>query len=262
MKTVLALLAVVACAGSASASPTISVSDNGGGLSTVPVSSASGSVVYTGSDSFWSLVIATGLASPPYAGYGTLSAPYMHLSIQATSSPVPGANLHPLTISFGSDKIYGPPSVEFLAQLSGHVVSGTGQTVTFNTYANSTLLTASGNLTASQYIGSWTNGNVNVGNPYSLTEIMTIQASSVAGASYSLDGTLYAAPLPVLAITRSGANVVLSWPTNAAGFTLQSTTNISPTAWSAVSPAPVVVNTNWVATNAISGTHKFFRLSQ
>jgi uncharacterized repeat protein (TIGR03803 family) len=68
---------------------------------------------------------------------------------------------------------------------------------------------------------------------------------------------------PQLAINRSGTNVVLTWPTNATGFTLQSTTNlVSTTVWSNVAPAAVVVNTNNAVTNAISGTKKFYRLSQ
>ena len=70
-------------------------------------------------------------------------------------------------------------------------------------------------------------------------------------------------PQPQLTIIRSGANVILTWPTNATGFTLQSTTNlVSPVVWSAVSPAPVVVNGQNAVTNSISGTQQFYRLSQ
>jgi len=61
----------------------------------------------------------------------------------------------------------------------------------------------------------------------------------------------------------SGANVVLTWPTNAIGFTLQSTTNlVSPAVWSDVSPGPVVVNGQNAVTNPVSGPKKFYRLSQ
>ncbi len=71
------------------------------------------------------------------------------------------------------------------------------------------------------------------------------------------------APPPLLTIISSGANVVLTWPTDAAGFTLQSTTNlVSPVVWSTVSPAPVVVNGQNAVTNPVSGTKKFYRLSQ
>ena len=69
--------------------------------------------------------------------------------------------------------------------------------------------------------------------------------------------------LPQLAAIRSGAGMVIMWPTNATGFTLQSTTNLDlPTGWTTVSPAPVVVRTNNAVTNTISRTQQFYRLSQ
>jgi hypothetical protein len=68
---------------------------------------------------------------------------------------------------------------------------------------------------------------------------------------------------PTLSIFHSGANVILTWPTNAAGFTLQSTTNlVSSIVWSTNSPAPVIVNGQNAVTNPISGPQKFYRLSQ
>jgi len=71
------------------------------------------------------------------------------------------------------------------------------------------------------------------------------------------------APTPQLTIIPSGANVVLTWPTNATGFNLQSTTNLGSAAvWSTNSPAPVVVNGQNTVTNPISGTQQFYRLSQ
>jgi hypothetical protein len=68
---------------------------------------------------------------------------------------------------------------------------------------------------------------------------------------------------PQLTITPSGANVVLTWPTNGTGFTLQSTTNLfSPAVWNAISSGPVVVNGQNTVTNPISGTQQFYRLAQ
>jgi hypothetical protein len=58
-----------------------------------------------------------------------------------------------------------------------------------------------------------------------------------------------------------GLNVVLSWPTNSPGFTLQSTTNLLSAAWSTVSGAVVLDGQNTV-TNPLSGTERFFRLFQ
>jgi len=78
-------------------------------------------------------------------------------------------------------------------------------------------------------------------------------------------GTVFSLSLPEpseLSIILSGVNVILTWPTKAAGFTLQSATNLLPAAWSAVSPAPIVVNGQNIVTNPISGTEHLFRLSQ
>jgi uncharacterized repeat protein (TIGR03803 family) len=76
-------------------------------------------------------------------------------------------------------------------------------------------------------------------------------------------GTVFSLALPVppqLSITPSGANVILTWPTNA-GFTLQSTTNLTSPAWITTFPAAVFVNGLNTVTNPVSATQQFFRLS-
>jgi uncharacterized repeat protein (TIGR03803 family) len=85
----------------------------------------------------------------------------------------------------------------------------------------------------------------------------TLYGTAETGGSYY--GTVFSLSLPVpprLAIILSGTNVILTWPTNATGFTLQFTTNLAPPAvWSTVSG-------QFAVTNPISGTRKFYRLSQ
>jgi uncharacterized repeat protein (TIGR03803 family) len=80
----------------------------------------------------------------------------------------------------------------------------------------------------------------------------------------SLNGTLFSislpAPHPLLTINSAGGNLILAWPKNASGFTLQSTTNLS--VWTTNLPAPVVLNGQDTVTNPISGTQQFFRLAQ
>ena len=84
-----------------------------------------------------------------------------------------------------------------------------------------------------------------------------------AGQAYLSNLVITVTAPPRLTLIHSGANVVLTWPTNAAEFTLQYTTNLAPPAvWTTVSPTPVVANTNNAVTNAISGTRRFYRLSQ
>jgi hypothetical protein len=70
-----------------------------------------------------------------------------------------------------------------------------------------------------------------------------------------------ALPLPPrLTIIRSGASVILTWPINAAGFTLQSTTNLFPTAWSPVAQ-PAVTNAGQISVTVPTTVgRKFFRL--
>lgn len=72
---------------------------------------------------------------------------------------------------------------------------------------------------------------------------------------------------PQLTITPAGSNVILTWPTNYAGFdysgyTLQSTTTLAPPIWTTNLPAPVVINGQNTVTNLMSGNQQYFRLSQ
>jgi uncharacterized repeat protein (TIGR03803 family) len=91
----------------------------------------------------------------------------------------------------------------------------------------------------------------------------TLYGTSADGGS-SYNGTVFSLFIPPqLAIISSGTNVILTWPTNYTGFTLQSTTNlVSPAVWTTNSPDPVLVNGQNTVTNPMSCTQQFFRLSQ
>jgi uncharacterized repeat protein (TIGR03803 family) len=96
----------------------------------------------------------------------------------------------------------------------------------------------------------------------------TLYGTTVQGGP-SGSGTVFRISLaPQLIITSAGPNVILTWPTNLAGFsyagyTLQSTANLGPSAaWTSVSPAPVLVNGQYTVTNPVSGNQQFYRLGQ
>jgi len=84
------------------------------------------------------------------------------------------------------------------------------------------------------------------------------------------NGTVFSLSFrPQLTIIPSGVppgGIILSWPTNVAGFdytgyTLQSTTNLfSPASWFTNSPLPVIINGQNTVTNPITGPQQFFRL--
>ena len=93
--------------------------------------------------------------------------------------------------------------------------------------------------------------------------LIQYDATNVDSDDVGIDNITFSQVGTLLGITTSGSNVLLFWPTNVAGFTLQSTTNlVPPTVWTTVSPAPVVVNGQNAVTNAISSTRQFYRLSQ
>jgi hypothetical protein len=67
---------------------------------------------------------------------------------------------------------------------------------------------------------------------------------------------------PVLSLIPYGPNVILTWPTNAFGFTLQSSTNLSSPVWGTNSLGPVIIGGQNVIINPITGTQQFYRLVQ
>ncbi|HUZ08055.1 MAG TPA: leucine-rich repeat protein [Candidatus Paceibacterota bacterium] len=95
---------------------------------------------------------------------------------------------------------------------------------------------------------------------YSDTALSTLlYVNGTAGWGATYDGIATApcptcgSGAPLLNITLSGANVILTWA--ATGFTLQSATNLTAPVWTTISGQNVV-------TNPLSGTQKFYRLSQ
>jgi hypothetical protein len=73
---------------------------------------------------------------------------------------------------------------------------------------------------------------------------------------------LAASAAPRLGIIASANQVVLSWPTNAAGYVLQSTTNLSAGNWGSITNGISTDGSYYVFTNAASGKAAFFRLKQ
>ncbi|HEY5296584.1 MAG TPA: choice-of-anchor R domain-containing protein [Verrucomicrobiae bacterium] len=76
----------------------------------------------------------------------------------------------------------------------------------------------------------------------------------------AIDATPIESVLPILTITASGTNVLISWPVAAGNFALQSAPDLGGANWTAVPNAPATIDTNFVATNGISGSAQFFRL--
>jgi len=66
---------------------------------------------------------------------------------------------------------------------------------------------------------------------------------------------------PTLQSRLAGENLVLSWPTNAGSYALETTTNLSITnSWMPVTNTPAIVASQKTITNAISEQNHFYRL--
>jgi hypothetical protein len=67
---------------------------------------------------------------------------------------------------------------------------------------------------------------------------------------------------PLLSGTRQGNSIVLTWPTNAIGFTLQWSTNLATPNWNNATPSPVVVNGQYTVTNSVIDSLRLYRLKK
>jgi hypothetical protein len=67
---------------------------------------------------------------------------------------------------------------------------------------------------------------------------------------------------PTLTIRAITQGVVLSWPTQAAGFTLVSSPVLPATNWSAITNPPAVQGTVFVVTNSTGSQSQFYQLRQ
>src|SRR6266542_1681873 len=139
--------------------------------------------------------------------------------------------------------------------------SGNGTVFVLST--NGTAFTTLHNFTATDPVTGFNNDGANPFAGLVLSE-NTLYGTAESGGS-SGNGTVFSLSLgsvnvPRLTIIRSGVNVILTWPSNAAGFTLQSVTNfVLPAVWTNVAPGAVVVNGQNTVTNPISSARKFYR---
>jgi len=180
-------------------------------------------------------------------------------------------NLHNFT---RLDQIYSTNSDGAVPQsgliLSGNTLYGTASVG--GASGNGTVFAVKTDGTGFTNLHSFTGGSGGV-SPYAglILSGNTLYGTSIFGGSAG-NGMVFSLSFrPQLTITPSGAppsGIILSWPTNVAGFdytgyTLQSTTNlVPPVVWSTNSPAPVVIAGQNTVTNPITGPQQFYRLVQ
>jgi hypothetical protein len=68
--------------------------------------------------------------------------------------------------------------------------------------------------------------------------------------------------IPTLNISLQASTVVLSWTTNASGFTLQAASVLATNGWGSIGVSPVVIGDQYVVTNGLGNTNTFYRLKK
>ena len=90
-----------------------------------------------------------------------------------------------------------------------------------------------------------------------------VVSDAAIAASFAAGPDALIAPVPALNAVLSGNSLILSWPINAPGFTLQWATNLGPGAiWTPILTAPLLQNGQHTISLPISNTNLFFRLQQ
>ena len=146
----------------------------------------------------------------------------------------------------------GPLTAAAGMKLDFTLVSTNTYSLTLTPLSDPTMAyTQTGNLDPSGLPISWVNFRLYCGASSGLSDTNN---------NYSIS-SMTIAPL-TLNIQSAGTNVLLSWPGALANnYALLSTTNLTPSAWSAVSTnASGIVNGQFVVTNPITGSQQFYRL--
>lgn len=89
----------------------------------------------------------------------------------------------------------------------------------------------------------------------------TTYSQSIAAQRAFVYGVTVAATPALLNIAQQANNVILSWNTNFAGFSLESSTNLQAGPWVAISTAPATIGSQFYVTNLIAAPSAFFRLA-
>ena len=99
----------------------------------------------------------------------------------------------------------------------------------------------------------------------SLRQICYVKGTTGWGETYA--GILTApcptcgAAAPMLTITESAPNVLVTWPSSITGYTLQSASDLTSPSWSTVSLPPAVVGSLFIVTDSASAGARFYRLA-
>jgi hypothetical protein len=149
---------------------------------------------------------------------------------------------------------------------SGNTLAGTGQNVTLSIQNNSGPGgTLNGNVTMATVAGvaTFTGLSIDtVGTGYTLTATgnsVDTTPGTVVSSGFNITAAVQSAPNP--SIVLSGGAILMTWPTSATGFNLQSSPVLGPSAVWTIVTGQIAIGGQNIVTIIPSGTSQFFRLS-
>jgi hypothetical protein len=121
-----------------------------------------------------------------------------------------------------------------------------------------------GDATITTAAGCSTNFSATLNTTSTIGDLITATATDATNNTSEFSAAIAVAARPRLNFTSSTVNTnqfSLAWPTNASGFSLQATTNLSPVViWTPVTNTAVVAGTNFSVTLTRTNGNRFFRL--
>jgi hypothetical protein len=191
----------------------------------------------------WSSVTAQA-AWPWFSGYLNPTNSYRLYAYTDWDTPLFGAGIYPDTDCLG----VAPPDY----RVDGHVVfeaDGTG---------NCIVIESTGSHMGTEPVGSIYPVSFQFANWFS--NPASAPASDTRHDYSSVFLNILADPVPSLTIALSGTNCLCFWPTNAPGYSLESSTNLLAGSWSDVTNSAVIVGTHYSVTLSATQEKSFFRL--
>lgn len=126
-----------------------------------------------------------------------------------------------------------------------------GTTVGDGVYTNGTAATVLAAANAGYRFVNWTENGALVSTAAAYTFTNIVNRSLVA----------VFVPAPTISVTRQPNAILLAWPTNFSGYTLQQSTDLNTASWSRAAETVTAIGTNYQATAFTTNTARFFRLS-
>ncbi len=157
----------------------------------------------------------------------------------------------PLLLNYHTNHSSGSVKVEVLDQ-NNNLLPG---------YSQSDCVPLTGN-SVTQAVAWVAHTELPAGQPY-LRLRFVLQNASIYSFMPGSNAALVVVP-PALGFARHDPNVILSWPTNPPGYSLEYATNLPPSGWNDASPPPVLAGDQYVVTNTVPPTEKerYYRLKK